>query len=78
MKITEITNLGQPPGTASMMNGNPVQREGGREPDSTKPYNQNNLVAKHARKFNKAVVHRDRKNDYRRKTKHKNRDTDAY
>ena len=37
-----------------------------------------NLVAKHARKFNKAATHRDRKNDYSRKTKHKNRDTDAY
>jgi hypothetical protein len=37
-----------------------------------------NLVAKHARKFNKAAVHRDRKNDYSRKTKHKNRDTDSY
>lgn len=30
----------------------------------------NNPVAKHARKFNKAVVMRDRKNDYRRKAKH--------
>ena len=30
----------------------------------------NNLVAKHARKFNKAVVMRDRKNDYKRKDKH--------
>lgn len=30
----------------------------------------NNLVAKHARKFNKAAVHRDRKNDYKRKPKH--------
>lgn len=29
----------------------------------------NNLVAKHARKFNKAVVHTDRKNDYKRKAK---------
>ena len=37
-----------------------------------------NLVAKHARKFNKAATHRDKKNDYSRKTKHKNRDTDAY
>jgi hypothetical protein len=30
----------------------------------------NNLVAKHARKFNKAAVHVDRKNAYRRKPKH--------
>jgi hypothetical protein len=30
-----------------------------------------NLVAKHARKYNKASVQRDRKNDYNRKTKHK-------
>jgi predicted nucleic acid-binding protein len=32
-----------------------------------------NLVAKHARKYNKAAVHRDRKNDYQRKPKHRNR-----
>ena len=31
----------------------------------------NNLVAKHARKFNKAVVMRDRKKDYTRKGKNK-------
>jgi hypothetical protein len=31
----------------------------------------NNPVAKHARKFNKAAPHRDRKNDYTRKPKHK-------
>lgn len=37
---------------------------------------QNNLVAKHARKFNKAAVHRDRKNDYQRKAKHRNRGED--
>lgn len=37
-----------------------------------------NMVAKHAHKFNKAATHRDKKNDYSRKTKHKNRDTDAY
>jgi len=29
-----------------------------------------NLVAKHARQFNKASVQRDRKNDYQRKEKH--------
>lgn len=34
----------------------------------------NNLVAKHARKFNKAAVHADRKNDYKRKPKHRNRE----
>lgn len=32
-----------------------------------------NLVAKHAHAFNKATTHRDRKNDYRRKEKHPNR-----
>ena len=32
--------------------------------------NANNLVAKHAREFNKAATHRDRKNDYKRKSKH--------
>lgn len=31
----------------------------------------NNLVAKHARKYNKAVVMRDRKKDYTRKGKQK-------
>lgn len=31
----------------------------------------NNLVAKHARQFNKATVQRDRKNTYVRKSKHK-------
>lgn len=31
----------------------------------------NNLVAKHARQFNKSTVQRDRKNDYTRKQKHK-------
>jgi hypothetical protein len=30
----------------------------------------NNLVAKHALKYNKATVQKDRKNDYKRKTKH--------
>ena len=45
------------------------------EPDM-KPLN--NLVAKHAHNFNKAATHRDRKNDYSRKTKHKNQNTDAY
>lgn len=33
-----------------------------------------NLVAKHARTFNKAAVHRDRKNDYSRKPKHSKRE----
>ncbi len=31
----------------------------------------NNPVAKHFRKFNKAAKHKDRKNDYQRKPKHK-------
>lgn len=31
----------------------------------------NNLVAKYAKQFNKSAVQRDRKNDYRRKPKHK-------
>lgn len=35
-----------------------------------------NFVAKHAHKFNKAQRHRDRKNDYSRKTKHKNQGKD--
>lgn len=29
----------------------------------------NNPVAKYANKFNKAAIHRDRKNDYKRKPK---------
>lgn len=33
----------------------------------------NNPVAKHAHKFNKCATHRDRKNDYKRKPKHRNR-----
>lgn len=36
----------------------------------------NNLVAKHARKVCKAAIHRDRKNDYRRKEKHAKRAED--
>lgn len=31
----------------------------------------NNLVAKHARRFNKSVVQRNKKLDYSRKLKHK-------
>ena len=73
MKISQITE-DNTPNIATMMNGKPVQREAGRDPDHTKPYNQNNPVAKHARTFNKAVVHRDRKNNYSRKTKHKGQD----
>ena len=73
MKISQITE-DNTPNIATMMNGKPVQREAGRDPDHTKPYNQNNPVAKHARTFNKAVVHRDRKNNYSRKTKHKGKD----
>ena len=30
-----------------------------------------NFVAKHSRKVNKPAVHRDRKNDYTRKVKHR-------
>lgn len=33
----------------------------------------NNPVAKYANKFNKAATFRDRKNDYKRKPKHRNR-----
>lgn len=36
----------------------------------------NNYVAKHASKFNKAVVMRDRKKEYKRKPKFKNKDED--
>jgi len=32
----------------------------------------NNLVAKHSRNINKAVVMRDKKKDYTRKLKHRN------
>ena len=45
------------------------------KPSNMKPMN--NLVAKHAHEFNKAVTHRSKK-DYSRKTKHKKIDTDAY
>ena len=38
-----------------------------------KPMKAQNLVAKHARTFNKSTVQRDRKNDYKRKEKHNNR-----
>ena len=37
----------------------------------------NNLVAKHAHKFNKGGAHPSKK-DYNRNTKHKKIDTDAY
>lgn len=36
----------------------------------------NNLVAKHARKFNKAAVHADKKNDYKRRAKHRSKSED--
>ena len=36
----------------------------------------NNPVAKHAHKFNKAATHKDRKNDYQRKPKHRTRGED--
>jgi hypothetical protein len=38
MKIYEITE-DITPNIAPMINGKPVQREAGRDPDSTKPYN---------------------------------------
>ena len=37
-----------------------------------------NLVAKHARKFNKSAVHRDKKNDYSRKEKHSKSEKSVY
>ena len=36
----------------------------------------NNPVAKYANQFNKAATHKDRKNDYQRKPKHRNRGED--
>lgn len=33
-----------------------------------------NPVAKNANKFNKCATHRDRKNDYQRRPKHKNKE----
>lgn len=36
----------------------------------------NNPVAKHANKFNRPATHKDRKNDYTRKPKHRNRGED--
>lgn len=36
----------------------------------------NNPVAKHSPKFNRPAVHKDRKNDYQRKPKHKKRELD--
>lgn len=50
-------------------------RSGKPKEPSMKPLN--NLVAKHAHKFNKGGAHAS-KNDYNRKTKHKNKNTDAY
>lgn len=38
----------------------------------------NNFVAKHAAKFNKAQVHRDKKKDYSRKEKHKGCDDNLF
>jgi len=37
---------------------------------------ENNLVAKHAGKFNRAVTMRDKKKDYSRKAKHKGASVD--
>ena len=80
MKISEITesDMGHPPGTAPMKNGKAVKREAGRDPVYTKPYFQNNLVAKHSKQ--KGGTHKPvkGKGSYDRTPKHKNRDTDAY
>ena len=37
-----------------------------------------NFVAKHMNEFNRAQTHRDRKNDYSRKEKHRNKSCDAF
>ena len=47
------------------------------KPGDTGPVTRN-LVAKHARTFNKAQTHRDKKNDYKRNEKHKGRKFDPY
>lgn len=39
--------------------------------DKRKAIMKRNPVAKNINKFNKAATHRDRKNDYNRKTKHR-------
>jgi hypothetical protein len=73
MKISQITE-DNTPNIATMMNGNPVQREAGRDPDHTKPYNQNNLVAKHSKQ--KGGTHKPAKGkgSYDRTPKHKGKD----
>lgn len=50
-------------------------RSGKPKEPSMKPLN--NLVAKHAHKFNRGGAHASKK-DYNRKTKHTNKNTDAY
>ena len=76
MKISQITesDMGHPPGTAPMMNGKAVKREAGRDPDHTKPYNKNNLVAKHSKQ--KGGTHKPAKGkgSYDRNPKHKGKD----
>ena len=47
----------------------------GNRPQKPKPYN-SNPVAKNIDKFNKPATHRDRKNDYKRKSKHPNKDVE--
>lgn len=73
MKIYEITE-DITPNIAPMMNGKPVQREAGRDPNHTKPYNQNNPVAKHSKQ--KGGTHKPAKGkgSYDRKPKHKGKD----
>ena len=44
--------------------------------ETTKPENQRNFVHKHMMQFQRAVKHRDKKKDYRRKVKHKGRQFD--
>jgi hypothetical protein len=73
MKISQITE-DNTPNIAPMMNGKPVQREAGRDPDHTKPYNKNNLVAKHSKQ--KGGTHKPAKGkgSYDRNPKHKGQD----
>lgn len=47
-------------------------------PKRTVPRPPPNPVAKHARTFNKAATHADRKHDYRRTPKHRHRDLGVF
>ena len=73
MKISQITesDMGHPPGTAPMMNGEAVKRKAGRDPDHTKPYNKNNLVAKHSKQKGGKHKPAKGKGSYDRNPKHK-------